>query len=95
MPTPEIVGSLILKWIGAMAGAALALLFVPPRNIKAFRRRVAFSLISGMIFAIPARDYAGFNADEEGLVAGACIAAAIGWGVMDAIMRITRNWRQP
>jgi hypothetical protein len=62
--------------------------------MTAFRRRGAFSVISGMVFAIPARDYLGLAADAEGVVAGACIAAAVGWGVMDAIMRLTRTWRK-
>lgn len=94
MPSPEINWTLILKLIGSVAGAALALLFVPPRDMKAFRRRGIFSVISGMIFAIPARDFAGFSADAEGLVAGACLSAAIGWAAMDALMRFTRNWRR-
>ncbi len=94
MPTPEIVGSLLLKWIGAMAGAVLALLFAPPRNMRGFRRRGSFSLIAGMVFATPARELLGFAPDAEGMVAGACFAAATAWGVMEAVMRVIRAYKQ-
>jgi len=93
MPTPEIVGGLLLKWIGSLAGAALSLLFMPPRNWREFRRRGAFAVIAGMVFATPVRDYTYLSNDAEGLVAGATIAASVGWIAMETLVRLVRAYK--
>jgi hypothetical protein len=90
----EIVSGLLLKWIGSLAGAALSLLFMPPRNWQEFRRRGAFSIVSGMVFAVPVRDYTALSNDAEGLVAGAALAAAVGWIAMETLVRLVRAYRR-
>lgn len=94
MPTPEIMTGLLLKWIGAMSGAVLSLLFMPPRNWREFRRRGGFALVSGMIFAVPVRDYTALSNDAEGLVAGAALAAAVGWIAMETLVRLVRAYKR-
>ena len=94
MPTPEIMTGLILKWVGSTCGAVLSLLFMPPRNWREFRRRTGFALIRGMVFASPVRDYTALSNDAEGLVAGATVAAAVGWIAMETLVRLVRAYKR-
>lgn len=90
--TGEVLAALILKLLGAAAGSALALVFVPPRSMRGFFRRVTASLVGGIIFGGFARSMAGFSDDWEGLVAGACLAAFCAWWTMALIVRMLRTY---
>jgi len=84
---------MILKLLGSGAGAALALVFVPPKTYLGFVRRLTASLIGGMIFATPAREFTRFSDNWEGLVGGACLAAFASWWAMGMIIRVLRLWK--
>lgn len=83
----------IIKLLGAAAGAALALVFVPPRTHWGFVRRLLASLIGGFVFAPPMREFAGLQNDWEGTMGGACLAAFASWWAMGAIIRAIRMWK--
>lgn len=89
---PEFGAALLIKLVGAFFGAALALVFVPPRTYRGFIRRAVASLIGGVIFAAPVSDLARFSDDLEGLLAAACLAAFASWWAMGTLIRILRAW---
>jgi len=84
---------LLLKVIGAAAGAVLALVFVPPRTLQGFFRRGAAALISGPIFAPFVQAWAGFSNDADGLISAACLTAFGSWWLMGTAVRIIRGWQ--
>lgn len=92
MPTPEVMMALTLKLLGAFAGSALALVFVPPRTKRGFYRRVTASLIGGVIFGSIVRNWANFDKDWEGLIAGSCLAAFVAWWTMGLILRVLKAY---
>jgi len=83
----EIATGLILKFLGAMAGAALALIFVPPRTRTGFIRRGAAALICGPIFGPFVQSWIGFSDTWEGVAAGSCLTAYASWWIMGAAKR--------
>lgn len=85
--------ALAVKFAGSVAGAALALIFAPPRTIRGFLRRGFASIVCGMVFAPYARSKLGFHPDNEGLMAAACIASFAGWWVMGTSVRIIQAWQ--
>lgn len=91
--TPEVVGALVLKLIGATAGAVLALVFVPPRTRRGFVRRLSAALIFGVVFAAPVRMWAGFSDDAEGMIAAACLTGFVSWWIMGSAVRLARAWQ--
>lgn len=88
----EIVLYLLLTFVGAACGAALALAFVQPKTFRGFVRRVGASLIGGVVFGSYIRDWAGFSDDWEGQIAGACLAGFASWWVGAFIIRSIREW---
>lgn len=82
-----IESDLSYRLLGTVAGAAFALIFVPPHTWSTFARRAAGSLITGPIFAGELRGEF-FGPGGDGLVAGAFVAAFIGWPVAGAVLRI-------
>ena len=83
----------IIKLIGAAAGAALALVFSPPRTWGGFWRRLAAALIFGFVFAPYVRGYAGFSNDWEGNLGAATLAAFVSWAAMSTIIRLVQAWQ--
>ena len=91
--TPDVTTELILKLVGSLAGAALALVFVPPRTRQGFARRLIAALICGTIFANYVRSWAAFDNDGEGLLAASCLTAYASWWCMGTLKRITETWQ--
>lgn len=89
----EIWTGMIVKLLGAAAGAALALVFVPPKTYLGFIRRVTASLIGGLVFAAPAQEFIRFTPNWEGLLGGACLAAFASWWAMGTVIRVLRLWK--
>lgn len=92
---PEIVAVLMLKFIGAAAGAALALVFVPPKTYRGFVRRLTASLIGGVMFAAYVREWGNFGDNWEGRIAAACAAGFMSWWAMGAVIRVLKAWQGP
>lgn len=93
--TPELLSAMLIKSAGSLAGAVVALVFVPPRTIRGFFRRSTAALICGAAFAPYVQDKAGFSTDGEGLFAAACLAAFVSWWVAGAIKRAAEAWQSP
>ncbi len=91
----EVAAALFLKFMGAAAGAALALVFVPPKTRQGFVRRLTAALIFGTVFANYVRGYLGFDQDQEGLIAAACLTGFVSWWLMGAIKRAADAWQGP
>lgn len=87
--------SLIVKLLGSVAGAALALVFVPPKTLTGFIRRLSAALIFGTVFAPYVREWAAFSNDWEGMLGAACLSAMVSWAAMGAIMRVIGAWQGP
>lgn len=95
MPAPEVLTGLILKLIGSVCGTVLALIFAPPRSRRDFKRRGAFSLISGMVLVPVVKHFFPIADDPETLVAVACVTAFISWWAAGTFRRIVKNWETP
>lgn len=96
MPAPEVIGGLILKLVGSVIGAALALIFVPPRGWRDFRRRAMFAILAGACLTpLSMSVLKGFfhvADDPETLVAVACITAFASWWAAGTARRIMKSW---
>lgn len=93
--TPEEFAALAFKFLGAASGAALALVFSPPRTFPGFVRRLLAAMIFGTVFSGYARGYLGFSQDGEGIVAASCLTAFVSWAAMGTITRIVKAWNPP
>lgn len=93
MTDPEVLIGVALKSTGAFVGSIIAILFIPPKTRSEFVRRVAVALGTGVIFAVPAREWLGLTPDYEGLVAGACFAAIVGWWMLGMLQRVLSSWK--
>lgn len=96
MPSPEFLGNLMLKAIGALAGTVLALIFRLPKNWREFKRRAAFSFLTG-IFASPLailglREVIDVPSDPETLVAIVTVTAFGSWWVAGAVLKRVSIW---
>lgn len=92
---PEIAAGLLYKGVGAIAGAILALVFIPPRSWPGFFQRATAALIFGVMFAQPARYWLGFEPSDEGIASAACAAAFVSWWAMGTIKRVVDAWQRP
>lgn len=88
----EIVGGIILKLVGAIAGTFLSLIFMLPRTMKEFLTRGGFTLVAGVIFAPQTAGYLGWAAGEETTLSSAAIAAFLSWWGLGAAARTIRYW---
>jgi len=88
MPTPEIVGSLLIRLLGAVLGAILALLRFPPANrSEAFRRAVA-SIIAGFVSASVVSLRLGLGTGWDELMFSAMLTSYLTWGVLKVADKI-------
>jgi len=83
----EFLAALLAKTGGAVVGAILALVFVPPRTRWGFVRRLTAALIIGPVFAVHVRDWADFSRNLEGTFGAACLVAFASWWLMGAVKR--------
>ncbi len=82
------VGGAIEKLLGIFAGAYLSLVFVPPRSVKGFFRRISSAVVFGWIFghfflALILR-WTEAERSVEDVVAAWAIAAFTSWIAMGA-----------
>lgn len=86
------IAAMILKAIGSLCGAAMALAVKPPKTQSEFFTRLACSIVSGILFSTPVRDRLGWSAIWEYDLAAATIAAFSAWWIMAAVVRIIEKW---
>lgn len=89
------VGGAIEKLLGIFAGAFLSLVFVPPRSVKGFFRRVSAAIVFGWIFghfflALILR-WTEAERSPEDVVAAWALASFTSWIAMGAYTRYVAN----
>lgn len=85
------VGALISKLLGALGGAFLALVFIPPQGWREFLSRGSGSIVAGIIFAPVVKSYLGWATDVESMMAAGAIAAFAAWPVMGIMTALARS----
>ena len=86
-------GGLGVKLASAFLGAIMALVFQPPKNQAEFITRGLFSLIAGMVFSDPARDWLKWPDTVQYHVAAAALTAMLSWWLMGMLVRIIGAWK--
>lgn len=92
IPEAFTASAMILKAIGAVSGAAIALLVKPAKTAAEFWTRLGCSLLSGFLFGTPLREWIGWPANEEYMVVSAALAAIVAWWALAAIVRGLEKW---
>jgi hypothetical protein len=87
-----ITESLLIKIIGALAGAVLALVFIPPKTFTGFTRRMTASLIVGPIFSPVVHSYMLWPDKWEHHLAAAALTAFLSWWMLGVIINAVRKW---
>ncbi len=83
----------LIKIGGPVSGAILALVFQPPKTRAEFVTRSVFSVMSGLLFSEPAREWLKWaDTWQMGLSAGALTALA-SWWIWGATIRIIGAWK--
>ncbi len=88
-------GILAIELLGAIAGAAVALLFLPPKSRTEFIRRFSVSIICGMIFADPVRARLGQEPVWQNYLATSAGVALLSWVIIGAAIRVIGRWTPP
>ncbi len=83
------------KVVGATSGAFLALVFQPPKTLPEFITRGMFSIVSGIAFSSPVREYLKWMPTFETELASGALTALLSWWIMGAIVRIVGTWKPP
>lgn len=92
MPAGEAGAAILLKLLGSVAGAVLALVFLLPRTRREGLRRFGGSVVAGVIFAPVVMHYGAWSATPDNVVAASGAAAFGSWWVMGALVRIAGKW---
>ncbi len=80
------------KVAGALVGAVIALVFVPPRSRWGFARRFTAAMLFGPTFGPYVQLRLGFG---EGAFAASCLAAIVSWSLLGALKRVADAWQGP
>lgn len=86
---------LLLKLVGSVGGAVLALIFQAPKNRAEFVTRAGFSVLAGFLFADVVRAYVKWDDTWQMLLAASAMTAALSWFIMGTIVRVIGAWRPP
>lgn len=73
---------LIIKGVGSLSGAIVALIIHPPWSLKAGINRGTVSIIGGIVAAGPVRTYLKLDASSDSLFAAAALCSFLSWWVM-------------
>lgn len=76
---------------GAVLGVSLAFLVAWPAGWRDFLSRLLISLICGMIFAPPLRQYLEWEEFPRLVVAAAATCSFLSWWVLFAIVRVLKS----
>ncbi len=85
--------TLALKFLGAFAGAVIALVFLPPKTRNEFFRRAGISLLTGLIFGDAVHDYLKWAPSWQMELAASALTAMMSWFVIGAAVRIIGSWK--
>lgn len=87
------IATVLLKAAGSVLGAVLAFVFQPPKTSSEFWTRIAFSVISGMLFGDPVRLRFAWDETVQMVLAAGALTALLSWFVMGAVVRFIANWK--
>lgn len=82
-----------IKLAGSFLGAILAFIVQPPKTQADFVTRGAFSVITGLAFNTPVREYLKWPETVEYTFASIVLTAMLSWFVMGAVLRILGSWK--
>lgn len=82
----------IAKISGILAGTVLSLIFVPPRSVSGFFRRVSSAVIFGWFLGHLVLFYMDWEPTDENIAAAWAIAAFISWWTMGIGKRVTEKF---
>lgn len=86
--------AVLIRAVGAVIGAGLALVFLPPKNRAEFWTRGVFSVICGTVGGYPVQvNYLHWPDDLQMLLAAATLVSALSWFCMGAVVRIIGMWK--
>lgn len=89
----EILAAILVKAVGSFAGAVLALVFQQPKTVAEFFTRASFSIIAGVLFSAPVREYLKWPERLDMELAAAGLVAALSWYLMAAVIRLIGAWK--
>ncbi len=84
---------LIAKSVGSFFGTLLALVYQQPKTKAEFVTRSVFSIISGVLFAPPMREFLKWGETVEMWVAAAALVAAVSWWAMAMIVKVIGSFK--
>lgn len=84
----DLLVATILKVCGSLAGAVLSLIFLPPKTLAEFVTRCGFSVIAGILFSEPVREYLRWAPTLQMELASSALTAMLSWFVMGAVTRL-------
>ncbi len=87
------LATLALKLLGAVAGAVLALVFLPPKTRTEFIRRAALSVIAGIIFGDPVHEWLKWPDTWQMNLAASAGTAMVSWFAAGAVVRVIASWK--
>lgn len=95
MPDAALVISLVLKALGSLSGAVMALVFQPPKTLAEFVTRAVFSILCGLLFGDIVRDHFAWLETWQMVMAAAALTSLLSWFIMGAATRIISKWTPP
>ncbi len=91
----ELATTIAIKFFAGFVGAVLALTFQPPKTRAEFVTRGVFSILSGMLFSGPVREYLKWPITIETDIAAGALTALLSWWIMGAVVRLIDAWKGP
>lgn len=83
----------MIKVGGALGGAILALVFLPPKTTKEFWQRLLFSGIAGTLLSDITREFLRMPDTMSMWMASATLTALASWWMWGAAVRILSKWK--
>ncbi len=91
MQMAELIAGLLIKSIGAVSGAILALLRFPPKNRGEAYRRAVSSIIAGLIAGSVVAGKLGLGPDPEATLFSAALTAFVSWPILGVLEKLARR----
>lgn len=89
----DFLSAIGIKLASSFLGAVMALVFQPPKNNADFWTRLGFSILAGILFSDPVRDWLKWPVTTENNMAAAGLTALLSWWLMGAVVRVVGAWK--
>lgn len=95
-PDPDVLASILLKSIGSVTGAFLAILFKWPKTRAEAQKRAVFSLLAGVtltpIAILIMQNFLPVDRSPETIVAVSTITAFLSWSSAGVLLKFVDRW---